>query len=127
MDAKNNSTPQPETVIEEMTQSLLRQLNLRTELAKLEATEVGAKIAGASFATFVIVLVFFFAFLFFSVMLGFWLAQVLGSNYLGFGAVSLGYLLLGMVMLKFKNQLLVNPIANNLIQKIFNPTHNENS
>ena len=63
---------------------------------------------------FILLLTFLVSSLFFSIALGFYFGRLFGSFEWGFVAVGVLYLLLGILVIQFKEALIVNPIIKDL-------------
>ena len=90
----------------------------RIKLAKYQAIEGGSSFAASLIADGVAIGSMLLAFIFASFTLAFYLADVLGANWKGFGCVAIIYLLIS-VAVKLNKKSLEKPIANTFIQKIF--------
>ena len=90
----------------------------RIKLAKYQAIEGGTSFVASLIADFAIILCMVVTFIFASFTLAFFLGDVLGGNWKGFGCVTIIYLIIVLV-LKYKRQNLEKPIVNLFIQKIF--------
>jgi putative superfamily III holin-X len=91
----------------------------RIKLAKYQAIEGGSSIAASIIADGVAIGSMVLAFIFASFTLAFYLGDVLGANWKGFGCVAIIYLIIS-VTIKLNKKSLEKPIANAFIQKIFN-------
>jgi len=90
----------------------------RIKLAKYQAIEGGSSIAASIIADGVAIGSMVLAFIFASFTLAFYLGDVLGANWKGFGCVAVIYLIIS-VAIKLNKKNLEKPIANAFIQKIF--------
>ena|ERR1700743_899385 len=90
----------------------------RLKLAKYQAIEGGTSIAAGLVADIAVFISAVLAFIFASFTLAFYLGQLFNSYWLGFGCVSLLYLILALVVKAYK-QKLEKPIVNAIIRKIF--------
>jgi hypothetical protein len=113
MDANKNETP-PQPIIEQ----LKEYAETRIKLAKYQAIEGGTSIAASLIADVVAVMAMVAAFVFASFTLAFYLGQVLGSNWMGFGCVAILYFIIA-TAIKVNKQNLERPIVNAFIKKIF--------
>ena len=89
----------------------------RLKLAKYQAIEGGTTFVASVVTDIVIVISAILAFIFATITLAYFLGDLLGGTWKGFGIISLIYLII-VVMLKYKRQSLEKPIINVLIQKI---------
>jgi len=108
----NKETPPP--IIDQ----LKEYAETRVKLAKYQAIEGGSTVIASLIADGVAIGSMVLAFIFASFTLAFYLADVLGANWKGFGCVAIIYLLIS-VALKLNKKSLEKPIANTFIQKIF--------
>jgi len=90
----------------------------RIKLAKYQAIEGGSSFAASLIADVVVIGSMVLAFMFASFTLAFYLADVLGANWKGFGCVAIIYLLISFAV-KLNKKSFEKPIANTFIQKIF--------
>jgi hypothetical protein len=91
---------------------------IRLKLAKLRAIEGGTSIAASIIADVVAIFSMVLAFIFGSITLAYYLGDVLGATWRGFGCVALLYLIIALII-KFNKKSLERPIINGIIQKIF--------
>jgi len=110
----NKETTPPPPIIDQ----LKEYAETSIKLAKYRAIEGGTSIAASIIADVVTIISISFAFIFASITLAFYLADVFKSNWIGFGCVSLIYLLLA-ILVKVNKKRLERPIVNAFIQKIF--------
>lgn len=111
MEAKNE-TPPP--IIDQ----LKEYAETRIKLAKYQAIEGGTTIAASLIADVVTAFSMVLAFVFASCTLAYYLGAVLGETWMGFGCVSLLYLIIA-IAIKVNKQSLEKPIVNAFIRKIF--------
>ena len=90
----------------------------RFKLAKYSAIEGGTTIAASLIADVVTIFSMVLAFVFASITLAFYLADVFNSNWKGFGCVAVIYLLLA-IIIKVNKKYLERPIVNAFIKRIF--------
>jgi hypothetical protein len=90
----------------------------RIKLAKLQAIDGSSRVAASLIADFAVVITLVLSFVFASLTLAYYLSDVLGTNWMGFGCVAILYLLIALVM-KLNKKRIERPIANEFIQKIF--------
>ncbi len=108
---------------EEQQQPIIEQLKeyaeTRIKLAKLQAVDSSTSVIGSIVADIALVICLLLLFLFGTITLGFYLAEVLGSFWQGFGCVTVFYLII-VIVLKVKSQDLGKGVASALIKKILN-------
>ena len=90
----------------------------RFKLAKYRAIEGGTSIAAGIIADIVVTISMAMAFIFASVTLAFYLAEVFNSDWKGFACVGVIYLLIAIVV-RVNRKGLERPIVNAIIRKIF--------
>lgn len=91
----------------------------RLLLLKLEAVEKISRVAGSLFAGLLIALFSFFLIMFLSIMLGYFLGELLHHMFWGFGIVAGLYLVLLVVVIVFRKHLFERPIINMMIDIFF--------
>ncbi len=90
----------------------------RIKLAKYQAIDKSTTLVAGIIADTVAIIALVFAFIFFSFTLALLLAKLIGSYWIGFGCVTLLYLLIAIVIFKFKESI-EKPIINAFIRKLF--------
>ncbi|MDA3930482.1 MAG: phage holin family protein [Prolixibacteraceae bacterium] len=104
--------------IEELIENLKQYTVTTIEIFKLEATERSSAIVSKLISKVVIgLIVLLFAF-FLSMGICFYLSQLFGNNYLGFGMVAGFYLLVGIILIIGRKKLLINPMRERMIQDL---------
>lgn len=91
----------------------------RLLLIKLQTAEKVARLAGLLFTGLTIALFSFFVLLFISMMGGYFFASLTGSLYLGFGIVAIFYLLLLLVLIKFRKPLIEKWVGDIIVRLFF--------
>lgn len=81
------------------------------ELAKLKSAKTTANASGKIGAQILLLAIAMLGFLMVTLTVAFWLGEIWGSYYLGFGAVAGFYVLLVLIFGIFKEQLIERPIA----------------
>jgi len=114
MEAKKETPPPLPPIVDQ----LKEYAETRFKLLKYEAIEGGTSILASVIADLVTAISMVFAFVFASFTLAFYLADVFGQLWEGFGCVALIYLLIA-VVIKLNKKSLEKPIINLFIQKIF--------
>lgn len=112
MEEPNKETPPP------ILDQLKDYAETRIKLAKYQAVEGGSSILASLISDTVAIISMVLAFMFASVTLAFYLADVFGDNWKGFGCVAAIYLLIAIVI-KVNKKRLERPLVNAFIQKIF--------
>lgn len=105
--------------IEDLIVNLKSYASSSFEIIKLEAVERTSSIAANFISGLVIGLVVILFAFFSSLGICFYLSELLGNNYWGFGIVAGAYLLLGIVLIIGRKKLLNKPIRNRIIQELF--------
>jgi hypothetical protein len=91
---------------------------LRIKLARYKAIEGGSSVAGSLIADGVAIGSMVLAFIFASCTLAYYLGDLLGATWKGFGCVAIIYLVIA-VVIKLNKKNFEKSISNKLIQKIF--------
>lgn len=97
----------------------------RVLLLKMQAVEKISQVAARLFSTLIIAMLAFFVLLFISIMAGYFFADITGSLYAGFGIVASFYLLLLLLVLKFRKRLIERKITDEIIGTVFDKTDDE--
>ena len=100
-------------------------LKTREELTKLIAAEKSSRIASELFAGIIIAFVFLTVFLFLSFSLAYIIAEYTGKIYYGFAAVTLMYLLTGILLYANREKWLKVPMMNSMIKSFFKENSHE--
>lgn len=116
---KNYFMEQPKQSFDGVTDRIKDYVRLRVEIVKLKVMEkVIATVSGV--IAFIIIGIFTFIFLlsaFFT--LGFYLAELTGSNVAGFGLLSLILLVIVTILFFVKHKLIIQPLQSKFIVNIF--------
>jgi len=108
-----------------LTDQLREYIETRVELVRLQAIEMGTSFA-AGLATEIFVLgCITITILFFSITVALFLGSLLGAYWLGFGCVTLVYLLTAIIISAYKKRYIEPRIVNFLIKRIFRQKNNE--
>ena len=105
--------------LEETGTHLYELYETESELKKLQAIEKSAEVFSASAATLAIVFVFFFVLVFASIAAAYCISEWTGHPAVGFLAVTGFYLLLGILLLMFKDRWIKIPLMNGMIKSFF--------
>jgi len=95
-------------------------IETRIEYARLQMVEKASKIFADLLTSATVTICFGLAFLFGSITLALFLSDVLGSFSMGFGCVSLIYLIVAIVVYLTKDKYIEKAIVNMAIRKYFN-------
>ena len=114
MEAEKQTPPPLPPIVDQLKQYA----ETRFKLLKYEAIEGGTSILASIITDIIVVMSMVLCFIFASVTLGFYLAAVLHSNWMGFGCVALIYLVIALII-KVNKRNFEKPLANIFIQKIF--------
>ena len=99
--------------------NLYEYVGLRIKLLKLEGTEKGSKIVSGIASAIILFLLAVFFITLFNIFLALLIAHFTGHYYIGFGVVTLFYLLIIIFLLVFNKQVIRRPIENKLIKLFF--------
>jgi hypothetical protein len=97
----------------------------RLLLLKMQAVEKISQVAAKLFSTLIIAMLAFFVLLFVSLMAGYFFADITDNFYIGFGIVAAFYLLLLLLILKFKKRFIEKKVADGIVETIFDKTDDE--
>jgi len=112
MEENKEQPPQPPIL-----DQLKEYAEIRLKLAKYQVVEGGSSILASMIADVVVIICMVFAFIFASITLAYYLSYVLASYWMGFGCVSLIYLIIA-IAVKYNKKRLERPVVNAIIQKI---------
>ncbi len=110
---KETSTPLPPII-----DQLKEYAETRIKLAKYEAIDKSTTVAASLITDIIVVLSLVLTFLFLSFSFAFYLSQLFGSYWQGFGCTALVYLIIAIVIILLKDKL-QQPLINLFIKKIF--------
>jgi hypothetical protein len=105
--------------IEVLTQHLKVYANTSYDLIKLQATERTSVIGSGMISGLLVGLAGILFIFFLSTGAGFYLSEVLGNNYSGFGIIGAFYFILFIVLIIGRKKLIEKPMRNVIIRKIF--------
>jgi hypothetical protein len=94
-------------------------LKTRQELSKLVALEKGSAIAAKAISTVIVFSFFLFFFVFASIALCWFIAEVTGRTSLGFLIVAALYLIIALLLFANRDKWLETPFINSFIKKYF--------
>jgi hypothetical protein len=104
----------PSSIIDQ----IIEYLETRFKLAKYQAADNGTSFVASVVTDVVIIICAVLAFIFASLTLAYFLGDVMGAYWKGFGIVGILYIIIALVV-NYKRQSIERPIANALIKKIF--------
>lgn len=90
-------------------------IETKLTLYKLTVVRGGAKLAGQIVWSIVAFLMFLLFLIFLGITAGFWLSTVTGSNALGFGIVTLFFVLLLLILVVFRKKIFIDPLIRAMI------------
>lgn len=102
-------------------------MEAREKLARLQMTEKATHMAANLMSWLIIAPVFLIAFLFVSVGLAHVMAEWWGHEYAGYLSVTLLYVVIGFILVKFRKGILVKPIMDGLIKQAFSKENHEHN
>ena len=105
--------------IEELAANLKEYVNIQYKAAVLKAAGVASSVGAKILAAFIIAFIFFLFIIFISITAGFYLSTLMGSKEKGFLLVAAFYFVIGMLLVIFREKLIVGPIRNSVIKQIF--------
>jgi ABC-type multidrug transport system permease subunit len=111
----NNQPHSIETLIER-TKSYAE---TRFNIIKLKAVDKTSDVAATVISYIAAILVFFVVFIFVNIGIAYWLGKLAGGTHYGFFIVGGFYAVIGFILLKSKEKWIKIPIANGMINKLF--------
>ncbi len=110
---------------QELKKDISEYVDLKVQHSKLLAYEKIAKTTSAATTYLLIGLFIFFAFLFISFTLAFYLGNITGSTTLGFGIVTIIYIFILISVLFFRKKYIKNVITNKIIGVLMEEENDE--
>jgi len=107
------------TKVEEIIKNLKEYADIQYQIMTLKLGNMVSSVIAKILATFIYALFFFMFIMFISVTAGFYLSNILGSMTKGFLAVAGFYFIIGIILVIFRNKLVIGPIKNNIIKQMF--------
>jgi Putative Actinobacterial Holin-X, holin superfamily III len=105
--------------LEQLLEKLKEYLNTRMKLGKLTLIEKGVYLFSNLITDGLVVIFLILAFLFISLALGFYLAELLVNSFGGFFIMAIIYFIFALIIYLIKDKYLEKPIINGMIKKIF--------
>ena len=103
---------------EGFSESAKQYLVVNYEIIKLEAIKKSSEIGASLFSSLIIgITLFLFAFAL-SMGVGFYLSELLGDTFSGFGIIAAFYLLITIILLIGRKKMIQKPMRNKIIRKI---------
>lgn len=102
-----------------LTDNLKAYVNTQIELLKLQLTDKISAAGSTIFSSVLLVLTGISCIFFLSCWAAFYLSAKIGDTYSGFAIVGGIYFLLTVILIVARNQLLINPIRNQMIKLLF--------
>ncbi len=93
-------------------------ISLRFNIAYLMMVEKGSVLMASAISTLLVIIFFTMFFLFASLALGYYLSEIFGSFFSGFGTVALFYLFSGFVLLLLRKPVIEKPLINTFVQQL---------
>ncbi len=100
-------------------------VNAQIDLLKLKAVQKASRVVAFIVGLFFIMLMFTLAFLFISLALAHYFGELWKHEWAGYLTVTGIYFLLGIILLRFRKQLIVKPITNLIVRLVFSNDQNE--
>lgn len=114
----NTKTEEKPTNVEKLFEKADNYIKTSIELLKLSSIDKASEVLSVLASHLIIsILVAFFLF-FINVGISLWLGKIIGEYYAGFLIVSVFYLLLGIVIYKFRKQAIEKPIYNLILNTV---------
>jgi uncharacterized membrane protein len=116
----NHPQMEKETASEEtLFENITGYVNARVELVRLQMIEKAAAMMSNALSLVIIIPFFLIAFLFLSVALAHYFAELWGHEYAGYLTVTGIYLLVGFLLVWNRRNWLIKPLQNTLIKQLF--------
>lgn len=113
------------TKIDDLIDHAEQYFKTRQELSKLVAAEKAGIAVSSLVAGIVVFAIFFFVIVFASLALAYLISEYTGKIYYGFAAITLLYLIAGIILNAKKEQLLQTPVMNAFIKNFFKNDNDE--
>ena len=112
--------------IEQVFDDALDYIDAKQELLKPKMVEKSAKTASQLFSCLAVTLFFFIAFLFLSIALAHAAGELLGGHeYAGYLIVTILYIIIGFLMIKYRQKWMENPFMDKIIRQLLSNNHND--
>lgn len=108
------------SIIHDIKTDVIDIIQLRIELIKVESVEYLAKLQSSLITTIIVGIVGTMTLFFLSITLALYLSQLLGDAYTGFGIVSIGYVLIGLLTILLRKKIIKRPLENLIINNLLN-------
>jgi uncharacterized membrane protein YqjE len=105
--------------IEELRKEFEEYLQVRVDLTKLHIAEEMSRFFSNFMTKTVILYLFFFVFMFFSLAAAFLLGQWLESYTLGFASIGMAFLLAAIIFWTLRKRIIERPVVQNFIKLLF--------
>ncbi|CAN5374135.1 hypothetical protein BH11BAC2_BH11BAC2_11810 [soil metagenome] len=106
------------TYVKDLKNEVSSYVDLKLEYTKLVTYEKIAKVSAASVSILLIGLFAFFAFFFLSFAAGFYIGQITGSDALGFGIITIVYILLLFIVIAIRKKYMEAAIVEKVIEAL---------
>lgn len=93
-------------------------LSLRFNIAYLTMVEKSSLLMASAISTLIAIIFFTMFFLFASLALSYYLSELFGSFFLGFGTVALFYLFFGLLLLLIRKPVIEKPLVNTFVRQM---------
>ncbi len=117
--------PNKDTFFADLWKLVVEYFQTRLEITRLSAFDKIAKIVALMFSGLILAVLGFFGLLFISFMGGFYLTQVLGSAYQGFGIIGALYLLAFWILLSNRKKWIEQRVINTVIRVLYEKQDND--
>ena len=104
---------------EELADKVKEYVNIQYELIKLNVTDKVSLFSADMALGLILALIACLVILFISLAGGFYLSYITGSRFTGFIIVGGIYLMAGIVLVIYRRKLIIDPIRNRIIRKMF--------
>ncbi|MFY7900016.1 MAG: phage holin family protein [Chitinophagaceae bacterium] len=120
------STTEQNTFFSESKEQLEGYVKQRLQLFKMQLVEKMSQLIALLFTSLILALLGFFILLFFSIMAGYFFANIFESLYIGFAIVASFYVIITAILFRIKNTVIEPLIANVIVKKFFDKSFENN-
>ncbi|MGB4204135.1 MAG: phage holin family protein [Bacteroidales bacterium] len=106
-------------VITDMTDSIRKYIEIRLNLAKLDALEKSARILSLLLSAIFLFIIFMLFLFFISLTMAKWLGQLMNSDALGYLIIAVIYLISGIIVLRYRRKLFLGSAIKHLSEIFF--------
>jgi hypothetical protein len=106
------------TILQEILNNVEDYVNTQKRILKLQAIEKISLALSSLTSNIIVMIIFVLVFLFANIALALLATDYFGKGYLGFGAVAVLYLIIGLLLNIKKQKWLITPIADSIVKNL---------